>query len=432
MSDFGAIYNAFSSVPGTQAVLKNQKAQLNNLAITKDVQAIQANPLHLDLLRSQIANFSAEANVHQEDAALKDMQVKQAQIAATKMQQYFANQKAVQAKAAADPLTATSANDFTSRLDGLASLKQQASQLTDLGMFITQGGAPAAGKTYIDQGMSTLSKISTIEKNAATQRAAQLAASEREIGITAQYLGGAKNAAEFEAGKSALMAAMPDMPADERQALMQQQYSPLVVQHINDQAIAAKDKVRLAIEAAKEKSLAAERNDRINDRAIRRSTDYIEKAETARQVVKQKFTGSKTMKEPSKDDRVQAVAELRRLKLPGVDPTQISSDQQDQLETAAAEVLRVKESMLASNRALTPVEAQARAAAQVAKDLVLIPGVKPGPKTTAVKYADGKTPATAIPVAAGTNFKDGAYYTNAQGITAKRVGNTWEPVNAAH
>ncbi len=385
MSDAGALGALASNLPGTDYVMNQQKIALNNAAI-------QRAPLALDLLRSQIANFGAEANVHQADAELKNEQLRQARFASEQLQKFAENQKAVRARAAADPLSSTSANDFTSKLDGLASLKEQALQQANLGFFISSGGAPAAGKAYIDQGIGTLAKISTIEKNAATQRAAQLAASEREIGMTAQYLGGAKSAAEFEAGKSALLAAMPDMPADERQALMQQQYSPGVVQHINDQAIAAKDKVRLAIEAAKEKSLAAERNDRINDRAIRRSTDYIEKAETARQVVKQKFTGSKTMKEPSANERANVVAELRRLKLPNVNPGtkaspgDISSDQQDQLDTAASEVLRVKENLLSTNRALTPMEAQTRAVAQVAKDLVLLPGIKPSAKTTAVKY----------------------------------------------
>ncbi len=408
MADFGGLFNSGTMLPGTQSVLNDQKAQLNNITINKA-------PLALDLIRSQIANYSAETNLHQADAGLKQEQLKQAQIASQKMQEYAANQKAAQEKAKADPLNPASATDFSDRLDGLASLKEQARTTADMGFFISSGGAPAAGKAYIDQGVGTLSKISTIERNTATQRAAALLASEREVNMTAQYLGGAKSPAEFEAGKSALMAAFPDMPANERQQLLSQQYSPGVVQHINDQAIAAKDKVRLAIEAAKQKSLEAAREDTKNDREIRRSTAYAEQQAEAREKAKAKFTGTKAAQPPKPEEITGAQGAIRRLIYPGLGKTGLSTEQQDQVETAAVDVIAEKKRLLAGNRALTDEEAQSRAAAAVSKNFKPVDAGRslrhPFTGSSKDKYMDGSTAATAQDLPANkADAKEGKHY----------------------
>ena len=414
MSDFGAIYSAASQLPGTDYVLNQQKEMLNNLTIQGKTADVSAQPMHLELLKAQIANEGALGKMHSSEAVLKEEQARQAQVASQKLQEYQSQQQAVQAKAAADPLSPQSTKQYGGVQDSVASAKIQANQLVEMGNFLTMGGAPMEGKKYLDQGMSQLTKISTIEKNSSQQRTAQLTAAQKEVDLTAQFLGSARSPAEFEAGKAALLAAMPEMPAEDRQRLIQTQYTPDVIKHINDSAMTAKARADLVIKQEDLKSKEADRASAMQDRVIRRDTAHIEEAEAARERGRQKVTGGKAEKAPSTAEVKSAEGAVRRSLYPGAgDDKGLSPEQKDQVQNAAAEVLLEKQRLMANNRGLSPVEAETRAVAKVRRDIVPVQEktfMHPISGETKQKFMDGKTPETAKPIAADTNKVVGTHY----------------------
>src|ERR1035437_4666131 len=225
--------------------IDQQAKQLNALTQEKMQGEIAAQPDHLELLKAQVRDFSAQALERSATAKLTDFKVQEAQRVNDIMKEQANTQKQAQAVE-----TQKNGGAAPGQPNPLDAGKSFAMQQLDLASKLAAGGAYTTAQGDAMKGMETLGHVTSAEANQATQRNSADQAAERETKLTAQYLGGAKNPQEFEAGKLGLMAALPSMSQEERSQLMSTQYSPPVVQHIADRAVTEEEKRKNAMTAA--------------------------------------------------------------------------------------------------------------------------------------------------------------------------------------
>ena len=405
--------------------IDQQAKQLNALTQEKMQGEIAAQPDHLELLKAQVRDFSAQALERSATAKLTDFKVQEAQRVNDIMKEQANTQKQAQAVE-----TQKNGGAAPGQPNPLDAGKSFAMQQLDLASKLAAGGAYTTAQGYAMKGMEMLGHVTSAEANQARQRNSLDQAAERETKLTAQYLGGAKNPQEFEAGKLGLMAALPSMSQEERSQLMSTQYSPQVVQHIADRAVTEEEKRKKAMTAAENVSKDKLRRTREGAMSFDRNWDNIQKREQIRRDTAEAKAGGKPMGNipPKQLDRTNA-AVSRAIFPEGVPP-----ESKNAVADATLEVVGQVQSMMKANKGMTESEALQRAVASNAKDWQTIKGrqllgVQLG-KDTKTFSAAGKTPETAMPAGAATTFVEGRYYTNASGVTAQKTKGGWKPVAA--
>jgi len=425
-------FSGFGRVPGTEYMLGQQQQQLNALTIQARAEEIAAQPLHLDLLRGQIADTTALTRGRTAEARLNEMKADEQQRASEIMRQ------SVQ-KLSSDAQTAQVLDP--NGPDPQAMGRSMATQQLRVANMLAKGGAPMAAQTYAKNGLDMLTKITQADANLARQRNSATEAAMREVELTSQYLGSAKNAQEFEAGKVALMAAMPQMPAADRQRLLSTAYSPDVIQHLNDQALKESDRRKLEQQKTEQVSKDTYRRSREWALSWDRSEANIRRREEIRRDVAAQKAGDKPMKDinPKQLERVRGA--ISREMFPG--QKGITGDTKEQLDAAAVDAVGQVQALMRSNKGLTESEATARVVAAQKREwtrtqsggaLGLLRDVTLGAvdlgKTKTV-YGLGRSADKPIPAQPGQEFVEGKYYVSPAGKVAKRVKGGWEAAKPA-
>ena len=406
-----ADFSGFTGLPSEQLRLDNQAQQLNALTLQQKAQEM---PYHLEALKSQIADHTSLAKFRAQETIGLEIKNKQAQLEADALQKMMQQEQQSPAAQEARGLQAISSGEAL------------ADKYIAMGETLLNGGAPVLAKKYIDEGLAIKVKTSQATRNQSQKRSADITAAEKEIDLTSRYLGGAKTQAEWEAGKTALLSAMPDIPKEDVAKLMSLPFNEATQRHINDMAVSEKDKQRLAREAAEAESRDRERRDKQYHRNVRDSLDTFRAKEEIRRDVAEQKAGGKPMKDiPQKMlDRSRAAVE-RAIFPDGAVPEAAKNAVAD----ASLDVVGQVQSMMRANRGMTESEALTRAVAANQKDWSTIKGSL-FTKDKRVYTGGGKTPETALALPAKKEeAKEGKYY-NVNGAPHLWNGKVFVPAKA--